>query len=287
MIAARNDMNMNDSIMNYYDDYDKLSGAEAEKDEYNPAENDENGGKTSAQIIHKAKAKDKSFRFIAAQTVICIIVLLIIAALKFFGGDYYSYAKSVFDDCFNTPINKAQVLGSEQARAVVAAQSTVYGMGGENTSSSIRHISEKNELSDKQVSALKNINSMTKPVDSDCVTCEYGWRIHPISKKRSFHTGIDIGEDMNRPIYSVLDGVVKRAVEDDGDYGNYLVITHSDGVETMYAHCSKLLVKKGQSVKKGEQIAKVGTTGLSTGPHLHFEVRINDTRLNPRWFLNI
>lgn len=285
MIAARNDMNINENIMNYYDEPESELNEPQIADENTHGTHD--GNDTAAQIIHKAKVKDKSFRFIAAQTVICIIVLLIVVFLKFFGGSYYEYAKSVFDDYFNTPINKAQVLGSEQARAVVAAQSTVYGMGGETPNSSIRHVSDKGELSDKQVNALKNINSMSKPVGSDCVTCEYGWRIHPISGKRSFHTGIDIGEDMNEPIYSVLDGVVKKAVEDDCDYGNYVVITHSDGVETMYAHCSQLLVKKGQSVKKGERIAKVGTTGLSTGPHLHFEVRINDTRLNPRWFLNI
>lgn len=240
---------------------------------------------TIERAAHKHKS-DSSFRFLTAQTVVCIIALLIALGLKSIGGYYYEYSKSVFDKCFNTPINKTQVLGEDEARAIIAAQSTVYGMGGESADEGVKRLEDKSKLSKAQTNAMKSVNRMRLPVDSTTITCEYGYRIHPISGKRSFHTGIDIGEDSGKNIYSVLDGVVKKTVNDDPDYGNYVILTHTNGVETMYAHASRLCVIKGQKVKKGDIIAKVGTTGLSTGPHLHFEVRINDTRLNPRWFID-
>lgn len=257
--------------------------------EYNTAFDDEiNDDVQASPIIQKiSRTKDKSITFLKAQIVICSIAIIISLALKMIGGYYYNYAKNVFNECFNEPINKAQVLGVSQARAVLAAQSTVYGMGGESADESVRHLESKNELSEKENAAILSVNKMALPTQSRTVTCEYGSRIHPITGKQSFHTGIDIGEDMNMPIYSVLSGKVRKVVKDDDDYGNYVIITHSNGVETMYAHCSSVLVKSGQSVNKGQVIAKIGTTGLSTGPHLHFEVRINDTRLNPRWFINL
>ena len=233
------------------------------------------------------KKPDRTFNYLISQIAICAIALAIVLVLKVFGGYYYSYAKAVFDTCFNQPINKAQVLGRNDACAVVAAQSTIYGMGGESADDTVKHISSIDELSRDESSSIKSVNSIILPVESHTVTCEYGDRIHPITGKKSFHTGLDIGEDMGKNIYAVLDGTVKKTVEDDPDYGNYIIVSHSQGVQTMYAHCSKLTAKKGERVKRGDVIAYVGTTGLSTGPHLHFEVRINGTRLNPRWFIKI
>ena len=100
------------------------------------------------------------------------------------------------------------------------------------------------------------------------------------------HTGIDIGASTGTDILCALSGTVSQAVHNDAGYGNYLVITHSDGVETMYAHCSKLLSDVGDTVDKGDVIAKVGSTGISTGSHLHFEIRVNSVRLNPRWYID-
>ena len=240
------------------------------------------------QTLPKINIKpDRGFNYLMSQIAVCAIALLIVLALKMLGGYYYAYSRAVFDECFNQPINKAQVLGRSDACAVVAAQSTVYGMGGESADDTVKHVTSIDELSQTDSKRIKAVNSMILPVDSRTVTCEYGNRIHPITGNKSFHTGIDIGEDMGKNIYAVLDGKVKKTVHDDPDYGNYIIITHSQGVETMYAHCKSLNVKKGDSVRRGDVIAYVGTTGLSTGPHLHFEVRINGTRLNPRWFIKI
>lgn len=112
------------------------------------------------------------------------------------------------------------------------------------------------------------------------VTSPFGYRNHPVTGKRSFHRGIDIGIGYGKNIYASDGGTVVHS----GSYGNYglaVVINHGNGKSSLYAHNSKLLVKKGQVVTKGQLISKCGTTGLSTGPHLHFEIRNNGTPSNP------
>ena len=119
------------------------------------------------------------------------------------------------------------------------------------------------------------------------VTSYYGYRVHPISGGKNFHKGVDIGMAQGTEIVAGQDGVVSQA-GDAGDYGLVVVIegTMQDGrtLTTKYAHCSELLVSAGQEVKKGDVIAKVGSTGNSTGPHLHLEVLVDGQHLNPLYF---
>ena len=98
------------------------------------------------------------------------------------------------------------------------------------------------------------------------------------------HTGLDIGAASGTPIHAAADGVITYA-SPMGTYGNLVKISHGNGVETYYAHCSKILVSVGQTVSAGDTIALVGSTGNSTGPHLHLEVRINGTPVNPQRYL--
>lgn len=112
------------------------------------------------------------------------------------------------------------------------------------------------------------------------VTSPFGNRFHPILKKWKMHTGMDIAIPTGTPIYAMSDGEVIISSYLNG-YGYTVVIDHGGGVTSLYAHCSKLLVREGQKVDKGDMIAKSGNTGNSTGPHLHFEVRINGTPVNP------
>ncbi len=105
------------------------------------------------------------------------------------------------------------------------------------------------------------------------VTAPFGWRIHPITGKRQLHKGLDIGAPMGAPILAAADGVVNDAGWDDGGYGNFVELKHSDGGVSFYAHARQILVAKGQQVTQGQLIAEVGSTGRSTGPHLHFEIQ--------------
>lgn len=118
-----------------------------------------------------------------------------------------------------------------------------------------------------------------RPVNGRVVS-GFGYRMHPILRRVKFHYGVDIAASHGTPIHAAADGVVmfagwRRA------YGNTVIIDHGDGWATLYAHCSQVLVSEGEVVKQGQVVAKVGSTGLSTGPHLHFEVRHYGEPINP------
>lgn len=112
------------------------------------------------------------------------------------------------------------------------------------------------------------------------VTSGFGWRTHPVYRTRRLHAGIDIPAPTGQGIVAAADGVIVSAGWR-GGYGNAVVIAHSDGLATLYAHQSRLAVRAGQRVRRGQVIGAVGSTGLSTGPHLHFEVRVNGVPRDP------
>ena len=147
-------------------------------------------------------------------------------------------------------------------------------------------IRKSNELASKilelQGSSTKcQAGKMMWPLPSSRrITSPFGTRVHPIFKTKKTHHGIDIGAKSGSLILAAKDGKVIIAGWQ-GGYGNVVIIDHGGGITTVYAHCSKLIAKVGQKVKMGEVIAKVGSTGYSTGPHLHFEVRENGVVKNP------
>lgn len=117
------------------------------------------------------------------------------------------------------------------------------------------------------------------------ISSPYGYRIHPIFNTKKMHTGIDIPAPTGTPTVSIDSGkVIFAGIK--GGYGKTVMIQHDDGKVTLYAHNSELTVSVGQRVQKGQVIAKIGSTGNSTGPHLHFEVRINGKHVNPVPFIS-
>lgn len=124
--------------------------------------------------------------------------------------------------------------------------------------------------------AIANL-SLTRPV-SGTITSRYG------SRSRGFHTGMDIATASGTPITSIASGTVTYSGWK-GSYGNLVIIDHGNGVQSYYAHCSALYVSVGQNVSGGSQIAAVGSTGNSTGPHLHLEIRVNGATVNPQNYL--
>ena len=112
----------------------------------------------------------------------------------------------------------------------------------------------------------------------------YGYRIHPIYKTRKMHYGMDFSAKTGTEIYATGDGVISKVKKSKRGYGNYVKINHGFGYETLYAHMSKYIVKRGQKVKRGEVIGYVGNSGISTAPHLHYEVRKDNKKINPMNF---
>nr|WP_279614713.1 M23 family metallopeptidase [Sphingomicrobium astaxanthinifaciens] len=124
-----------------------------------------------------------------------------------------------------------------------------------------------------------------KPVEAARLTSSYGTRTDPFKKRRARHAGIDLAGPIGTPILATADGVVKRAGWNSGGYGNLIEIDHGNGIITRYAHLSKVQVQRGERVTRGEQIGKMGSTGRSTGSHLHYEVRIDGRSVNPIPFM--
>ena len=118
---------------------------------------------------------------------------------------------------------------------------------------------------------------------SSYITSPFGYRIHPIYGSYKFHTGIDIGAYGGSNILAANSGRVMTVVYNYGTtgYGCYVMVDHGGGIVTLYAHCSAILVQVGQYVERGQVIARVGTTGASTGNHLHFEVRVDGQYQEP------
>lgn len=122
------------------------------------------------------------------------------------------------------------------------------------------------------------------PVDYPYQSSSFGWRRNPVTGRHSMHEGLDFAAPRGAPIYAASSGVVTQARFRSG-YGNLVEIAHGNGLSTRYAHASALKVEEGDLVEKGQQIALVGSTGRSTGPHLHFEVRMAGHPLDPTLFL--
>jgi len=122
------------------------------------------------------------------------------------------------------------------------------------------------------------------PVDGGWLSSSFGWRIDPFTGQKSFHEGLDFPSDSGTPIAAAASGKVIFA-DVHPQYGKLVEIDHGNGLVTRYAHASKLFVKEGDLVVRGQKIAAVGSTGRATGPHLHFEVRLNGVPQNPARFL--
>ena len=122
------------------------------------------------------------------------------------------------------------------------------------------------------------------PVQGVRLSSDYGMRTHPVLGGRRSHNGVDLAGASGTPVYATADGVVSKA-QYWGSYGNYIQIEHGGQLETRFAHLSAYNVAAGQKVRKGELIGYVGSTGRSTGPHLHYEVRVSGDPVDPRPYM--
>jgi len=133
-------------------------------------------------------------------------------------------------------------------------------------------------------SANKKFLPTLAPIEDGWFSSNFGWRIDPFSGQKAFHEGIDFPANVGTPIVAAASGKVIFA-DVHPQYGKMIEIDHGNGLVSRYAHASKLLVKEGDLVVRGQEIARVGATGRATGPHLHFEVRLNGVPQNPARFL--
>ena len=154
----------------------------------------------------------------------------------------------------------------------------------------IENINVKNIVDNQEVQRIQNIQNeninnknfgkILWPVKSGKITSKFGNRNHPVLKSVKFHRGVDIAVSLGTPVYAGIRGIVTFAGKR-GNYGNLVEIKGSDGIKVRYAHLSKINVVAGQRVSDGEKVAETGNTGMSTGPHLHYEIIVDESPVNP------
>ena len=142
------------------------------------------------------------------------------------------------------------------------------------------------KLTFEQRATLLHFIPSGSPLEYHGITSKFGWRIHPTLKKREFHRGTDLKAKLKTPVYATADGIVEYAgYHKRSGFGNLVILQHMYGFRTTFAHLKKVVVKSGQFVKKGDLIAYSGNSGLSNGPHLHYEIRFMQRSLNPYYFI--
>ena len=166
----------------------------------------------------------------------------------------------------------------DELKADKAAYEAIEAAAEAKRDAEIKAAEAKNNTSNTPLTITGG--KLNMPTKGGVNTSSYGMRIHPVTGKSKMHTGLDIGAATGTNIVAAEAGTVIVSTYESG-YGNYIVISHGGGMTTLYAHCSARLASVGQKVTRGQLIGKVGSTGLSTGPHLHFEVRINGAFQNP------
>ncbi len=211
--------------------------------------------------VKEKEKKDPHLAIISLQVGVTLVILIIFLVIKLFFGDLFLELKGFYDENIGVDTDISQVLTPQDKTGMGGPQETLASLG---TAS----------LEYKFKNPLKGT-----------VTSKFGIRPDPFTGENSFHGGVDIAAAEGSEIFAVMDGVVEKVSFDESDYGNYLIINHQ-GIKTLYAHCSSIEVKEGREVSAGEIIARCGNTGRSTGPHLHFELRVSKTRIDPLPFLD-
>ncbi|NMP36500.1 MAG: M23 family metallopeptidase [Clostridiales bacterium] len=260
----------------------------------------------------KERKGDYLVKVIAVQSIVCAVAVLCVLALNKVGGDMFDEFSNALLERMSVSVTAAQAKSAFKyiAQLLPDAQPQTQSVGAVVPEITQPKDGEVLEPADEQVSATlpavggEDVMSGSAPPDAadgtslssygmsmaitvpvnGPVTSGFGWRTHPVNGTYGFHTGIDIGANEGDAILAAYPGTVCEAGFSENG-GNYIVIDHGNGVQTGYYHCSALCVAQGTVIREGERIAAVGSTGLSTGPHLHFEVLIDGINYDPAYAL--
>lgn len=247
----------------------------------------------------KTNGSDPIFGVILVQIILCVILVASLVVVKKLDKDTFNSTKQRITELADINIETSLVTktidnvkfnynyaGNLFTDFINPNKDKSDGKGGSNPVSIKDKLGMHEQLKPPVNASFAPIMTSAKllaPI-SGTITSGFGYRYHPITKKIDFHTGIDVAAQEGTNILSALPGKVIE-IGQSNIYGNYIVIEHSKGFKTVYSHCSKIIASVGMQLKRGERIATVGSTGISTGPHLHFEIKINDTFVDPTWVL--
>ena len=256
--------------------------------------------------VNNEKKDIRLLKKMIVQILICISIYLVIYFINnseyVFSKDFINKINEIlsydvnFMDLYNTikdQYNKIIVNNNEQEQPEQTKEqeenTTQDGIGGavedlQNTSDVKEETTKELSQSEQDIINVKNTTTFIKPIEG-IISSKYGQRDTATGRVPKNHTGTDIAANLGTKIKSASDGEVVLASEE-GDYGKHLKIQIGE-VSIIYAHCNNLYVKQGDKVTQGQEIAEVGSTGNSTGPHLHFEIRISERIINPEKILEL
>ena len=269
-----------------------------------------NEGLTVIQEEKKDKSEKKDIKLLKkmiVQLIVCICIYLVIYIIQnnqyIFSEDFinkvneiisydidfgklYEDSKNYIMSIFQKEENQSNSNSSEEN--IVEENQVNNGIGGaaEETETSPENVEENQNLTQEEqdIMNVKNTTSFIKPIEGT-ISSTYGFRETATGSVPKNHTGTDIAATTGTKIKSATDGQVVLASEE-GDYGKHIKIQIGE-VSIIYAHCNALYVKEGDIVTQGQEIAEVGSTGNSTGPHLHFEIRISERTVDPQKILEL
>ena len=193
--------------------------------------------------------------------------------VKIAAENVFSYSDILSASSDEYTVESYEVIGDETGETVAVGKIVNQGSGGKDIQ--VREAAKGTSFAPYYVSVAPVL-----PVKNARVTSEFGYRTNPVSGKYGFHTGLDLAADEGTPVSASFYGKVVETGSSDV-WGNYILMEHSEDFQTYYCHLSEIYVSDGAVIRQGETIGLVGSTGWSTGPHLHFEVRINGVRVNP------
>ena len=256
--------------------------------------------------VNNEKKDIRLLKKMIVQILICISIYLVIYFINnseyVFSKDFINKINEIlsydvnFMDLYNTikdQYNKIIVNNNEQEQPEQTKEqeenTTQDGIGGavedlQNTSDVKEETTKELSQSEQDIINVKNTTTFIKPIEG-IISSKYGQRDTATGRVPKNHTGTDIAANLGTKIKSASDGEVVLASEE-GDYGKHLKIQIGE-VSIIYAHCDNLYVKQGDKVTQGQEIAEVGSTGNSTGPHLHFEIRISERTVDPQSILEL
>ncbi len=196
------------------------------------------------------------------------------------------------NDNLNQSINETQValfLRKKELREVSNSLSEIEVLIGLTPSAndvSLKDRVNETKLTSEHMATLLQFIPSGSPVKYKGITSKYGYRIHPTLNRKEFHRGLDMRAKLNTPVYATADGIVEYAgYHKKSGFGRLVIIEHNYGFKSYYGHLNKIVVKYGMFVKKGTLIAYTGNSGLSSGPHLHYELRFLHRTINPFYFV--
>lgn len=233
----------------------------------------------------------------AVQCVVCAILVLAVFGLSRSGSALYAslreqYAARMQEDyCADGVWTAAKRAAQHVLEPAQDAQKTSETVATIDERAEVETITSAGGEDIRVLDALQYSTFEAVTVSQEAalpvqgkITSGFGYRIHPITGNRSFHTGIDLAAPEGTPIAAAYGGTVAETGYSSGR-GNYILLSHGDNLQTLYCHLSEIGVREGDKVDAGGTIGLVGTTGMSTGPHLHFELRVDGVRCDPLYVL--